>query len=67
MLKLARDVALYRDDPEKLERFDRINENNPNLDYQLEYMALLEGVDFPAQLINHANRHLGHKSGLQQL
>jgi len=64
---LARDVGLYSDNPEKLERFQSINETNPNLDYQLEYMALLDGVEFPAELLAHANKHIGQKNGLAKL
>lgn len=57
LMKFLRDVDAFHDDPVKQERFDILNEDETDMNYQRQVAYVLEMLEAPKKFIEIANRH----------
>ena len=67
ILKLVRDLEIYKDDEEHGEKFEMIDELNPDLEQQKKIMQSLKEINLQYHLITHANKFFGQAESLEKL
>lgn len=69
LLKLVRDLEVFKDDEENCDKFDEIEEFElkNDIEEQKKIMSTLRGLNLQIEMINHANKFFGQAEGLEKL